>query len=170
MEIATEDGEVIDGENKVLWKQYVERFFKVDKRPEILGIGDESEVCEEEKGCYILEGEVEKALKEMNRKACGDDEVPAELWKGLVKRGIRDMTSLCNFIYESGDWPKDFVTTIMVPIKKKSNTLKCEEYSLILHAAKILLRLLNGRIYGRLERSIGEEQFGFRMGREQGMQ
>ncbi|XP_075230319.1 uncharacterized protein LOC142329530 [Lycorma delicatula] len=98
-----------------------------------------------------MEGEVEKAFKEMkNRKACGVDEVPAELWKGLGERRIRDITSLCNLIYESSDWLEDFMTTIMVPVEKKSNTLKCEEYrttSLISHAAKILLRVVNGRLW-----------------------
>ncbi|XP_075225735.1 uncharacterized protein LOC142326889 [Lycorma delicatula] len=123
---------------------------------------------QKEKGCYFMEGETEKALKEINRKACGVYEVLAELWYGLGERRIRGITSLCNLIYESGYWPEDFMTTIMVPIEKK-NTLKCEEFraiiSLISHTARILLRVLNGRLYGRLERSIGEDKFWFRRGK-----
>ena len=45
-------------------------------RPETLEIEPEEEVDTDEKGPYILQSEVEKAIKEMrNRKGTGDDDV-----------------------------------------------------------------------------------------------
>src|SRR6266576_2691197 len=54
------------------------------------------------------------------------------------------------------------------PHSKKQGTRKCEEYrtiSLISHAAKIMLRILNRRLGRKIEENAGEEQYGFRRGR-----
>jgi hypothetical protein len=46
-------------------------------RPVTLEVEPEEEVDADEKGLYILQSEVEKAIKEMrNKKATGDDDVP----------------------------------------------------------------------------------------------
>ena len=45
--------------------------------PETLEVEPEEEADTDEKGPYILQSEVEKAIEEMrNRKATGDDDVP----------------------------------------------------------------------------------------------
>src|SRR6266576_3275615 len=83
-------------------------------------------------------------------------------------RGIQEIVKLCNRIYTTVEWPKDFVRTVMIPIPKKQGTRKCEEYrtiSLISHAAKIMLRILNRRLGRKMEENAGEEQYGFRRGR-----
>jgi hypothetical protein len=47
-----------------------------------LGVEPEEEVDTDEKGPYILQSEVEKAVKEMrNRKSTGDDDVPGDVLK-----------------------------------------------------------------------------------------
>ena len=49
--------------------------------------------------------------------------------------------SLCNKIYNGGEWPEKFLETVLLPIPKKSNAKKCKEFrtiSLISHTAKIL--------------------------------
>lgn len=70
-------------------------------------------------------------------------------------------------IYDSGEWPDDFLTMIMIPLEKKNNARKCTDYrtiSLISQAAMILLRKLNKRLQGKVDEYLGEEQFGFRKG------
>jgi hypothetical protein len=63
----------------------------------------------DEKGPYILQSEVEKAIKEMrNRKATGNDDVPGDVLKLLGEGGLKTLTKLMNTIYETGEWPKDF--------------------------------------------------------------
>ena len=67
-------------------------------------------------------------------------------------------------IYESGELP-DFLKTLMIPLAKKIGTKKCGEHriiSLVEHAAKILLRVLNRRLERIMEENMAEEQFGFR--------
>ena len=61
------------------------------------------------KGPYILQCEVEKAIKEMrNKKATGDDVVHGDVLKLLGEGGLKIMTRLITTIYETEDWPKDF--------------------------------------------------------------
>jgi hypothetical protein len=72
------------------------------------------EVDADEKGPYILQSEVEKAIKEMrNKKATEDDDVPGDVLK-LMGGGLKIMTKLINTIYETGEGPKDF-TEVTVP-------------------------------------------------------
>ena len=62
-----------------------------------------------EKGPYILQSEVEKAIKEMrNKKATGDDDVPGDVLQLLGEGGLKIFTKLINTIHETGQWPKDF--------------------------------------------------------------
>ena len=151
-----------------LWGKYVEELYQKENRPDSLNVENEDDVPDDEKGYYILNEEFEQALKEMrNGKATGTDEIPVELIKCLGD-GKREILHLCNEIYEKGDWPQDFTETVLVPLQKKSNARKCSEYrtiSLISHSAKILLRILNRRLYSKVSGELEEEQFGFRKGR-----
>lgn len=57
---------------------------------------------------------------------------------------------------------------IMILIEKESNDKKCEDFrtiSMISHAAKVLLEVINRRHSERLDKCIAEEQFGFRRGK-----
>jgi len=48
----------------------------------------------------------------------------------------------------TGKWPDDFLQTILISIKKKANASRCIEYrtiSLLTHASKVLLRVLNDK-------------------------
>ena len=97
---------------------------------------------EDEKGFPILMEEVEIAIKEMKHgKATGVDGIPIELVKCLGE-GKKEILSLCNLIYNEGEWPKEFMETVLLPIPKKSNAKKCKEFrtiSMISHTAKIIL-------------------------------
>ena len=58
------------------------------------------EVNTEQKSTYILQSEVEKAIKEMrNRKATGDDDVPGDVLKLLGEGGWKILTKLIKTIY-----------------------------------------------------------------------
>lgn len=82
---------------------------------------------------------------------------------------IEEIFQLIKSIYETGIMPSDFQVTKIVTIPKKPNTLKCEEHrtlSLISHASKIILKIIQNRIRTKVEESIGKDQYGFR--REKG--
>jgi len=112
---------------------------------------------------------VEKAIKEMrNKKATGDDDVPADVLKLLVDGGLKIMTKLINTIYETGEWPKDFLEVTIITLKKKPQATKFNDHhtiSLIAHTAKIVTKILRRRIEKKIEEVLGEDHFGFRRGK-----
>ena len=66
---------------------------------ETLDVETEKEVDTDERGPYILQSEVEKAIKEMrNKKATGDDDVPGDVLRLLREGGLKIMTKLINTI------------------------------------------------------------------------
>ena len=86
-------------------------------------------IPEDGKGYPILEAEVEKALKGMRKgKTCGIDDMPAELLKYLENKARKGIVYLCNEIYNKGEWPEDFLATVMIPIEKEKHTKKCEAH------------------------------------------
>ena len=67
---------------------YITELYDQSNRPESLESELEEEVDTDEKGPYILQSEVEKAIKEMgNKKTTGDDDVPGDVLKLLGKKG-----------------------------------------------------------------------------------
>ena len=87
--------------------------------------------------------------------------------KECGEEATTEMVELCQQIYREGKWPKDFTQIVLLPLRKKPNAVECEEHrtiSLILHAAKILLKLMMRRIEAKAKDFIGKIQFGFRKG------
>ena len=78
------------------------------------------------------------------------------------------MQKLCNEILEKRVWPAQLTESILIAIPKKSNSRKCSDYrtiSLINHAAKVMLKILQKRMAPRIEEILSESQAGFRPGR-----
>jgi hypothetical protein len=64
-----------------IWENYITELHDRPHRPETLEVEPEEEVHTDENGPYILQSEVETAIKEMrNKKATGDD-VPGDALK-----------------------------------------------------------------------------------------
>ena len=107
-----------------------------------------------------------------NGKATGVDGIPIELVKCLGE-GKKEIMSLCNKIYNEGEWPEEFKETMLLPIPKKSNAKKCKEFrtiSLISYITKILLRILNRRLRSKMKEELEENRSASRMGKVQEMQ
>lgn len=170
--IKNKDGKILTESKEVLyrWKEYIEELYDKSGKPEELPIGPE-ETEGEDNGPDIIREEVEEAIKFLkNNKSEGIDNIPAEIIKNLGERATKELFHICQEIYNTGEWPKDFTKTIITPIEKKVNALECKDYrtlSLLCHASKIMLRILKKRIEGKVEavNFLGEDQFGFRKGR-----
>jgi hypothetical protein len=134
-------------------------------RPEHLEVEPEEEVDEDEKGPYILQSEVEKAVKEMrDKKATGYDDVPGDVLKFLGEDDLKLISQLISNICVTGEWPRDFTEVTMIALKKKPKATKCNDHrtiSIIAHAAKIVARILRRRIERKTEEALGD-QFGIR--------
>jgi len=152
-----------------IWENYFTELHDRPNRSVTLEVEPEEEVDADEKGPYILQSEVEKAIKEIrNKKATGDDDVPRDVFKLLGEGGLKIITKLINTIYETGEWPKDFTEVTMIALKKKPQATKCSDHrtiSLIAHTAKIVAKILRRRTEKKIEGVLGEDQFGFRRGK-----
>jgi len=153
-------------------ENYVTKLYDRPNRPETLNVEPEVEVDTDEKVPYILQSEVEKAVKEMrNRKVRGDYYYYyyyGGVLKLLGKGGLKMLTKLINTIHETGEWPKDFTEVTIIALKKKTQASKCSEHrtiSLIAHTAKIIAKILRRRIERKIENVLGEDPFGFRRGK-----
>ena len=108
---------------------YYTELYDRPNRPETLEVEPEEEVDTDEKGPYVLQSKVEKAIKEMKKKkATGDDDVPGDVIKLLGEGGLKIMTKLINTIYEIGEWPKGFTEFTMIALKKKPQATKCSDH------------------------------------------
>ena len=75
---------------------------------------------------------------------------------------------ICNKIWKTGEWPKDWTQSLVITLPKKGNLQKCQNYrtiSLICHPSKVMLRIILNRLKPVAEKIIAEEQAGFRAGR-----
>lgn len=78
------------------------------------------------------------------------------------------MLPLCNGLYGPLEWSNDFVKAIMIPREKIRRSMHevVKISCVIKHSTKIILRILNRRIDGRINEDIKREKFVLR--REKG--
>jgi hypothetical protein len=74
-------------------ENYITELYNRPNRLETLEVEPEEEVDTDKKGPYILQSEVQKAIKEMrNKKATVDDDVPGDALKLLGEGGLKMIT------------------------------------------------------------------------------
>ena len=117
----------------------------------------------------ILECEVKWAIGSINRnKASGGDGIPAELFQILKGDAVKVLHSICQQIWKTQQWPQDWKRSVFIPIPKKSNSKECSNYCtivLILHASKVMLKILQARLQQYVNCELADVQNGFRKGR-----
>src|SRR5438876_4365941 len=125
------------------WAEYVKELYKDENR----GVDDIIDMGQMENEVYtICSEEIEAVIRDLPKgKACGSDNISAELLQYMGEKGIQIMTKLINKIYKSGYIPEDFRETIFCT---NSKVCKAQEYrdsrtiALISHASKVLLHLI----------------------------
>ena len=101
-------------------------------------------------------------------KASGGDGIPIELFQILNDDTVKLLLSICQQIWKAQQWPQNQKRSIFTPIPKKGNTKEVSDYitiALILHASKVLLKILQARLPQYVNREIPDVQAGFRKGR-----
>ena len=80
----------------------------------------------------ILESEVRWALGGITiAKASGGDRIPPELFKILKDDAVKVLRSLCQQIWKTQQWPRDWKRSVFIPIPKKGNARECLKYHII---------------------------------------
>ena len=153
------------------WHEYCSELYnyQISAEREVLQELKDRTADQTEDDPEILECEVEAALKALKHgKSPGIDNIPAELLAYGGESVVKAYTRICNRVFKTGNWPKDWTTSIVIPLPKKGNLKKCNNYrtiSLISHPSKILLKVILKRLQPQAEAILSEEQAGFRKGR-----
>ena len=94
----------------------------------------------------ILECEVKWALGSITmNKASRGDGIPVELFQILKDDTVKVLSSICQEIWKTQQWPQDWKRSVFIPIPKKGNPTECSNYptiALISHASKVILKIL----------------------------
>ena len=94
-------------------------------------------------------------------------QLPAELVRAGGEEVITALTTNCNKIWQTGEWPTHWTQSLVNTLPKKSNLQQCQNYrniSLISHPSKVMLKIILNRLKPQAEKII-TEQAGFRSGR-----
>ena len=87
-----------------------------------------------------VECEVKWALGSISmNKASGGDAIPDELFQMLKDDVVKVLHSICQQIWKTQQWPKDWKRSVFIPIPKKSMP-KNVQTTLQLHSFHILAR------------------------------
>ena len=77
----------------------------------------------------FLECEVRWALQSTAvNKASGCNEIPVELFKTLKNDAVKMLHSICQQIWKSQQWPRDWKRSILMPIPKKGSIKECANH------------------------------------------
>ena len=98
----------------------------------------------------ILECEVKWALGSITmNKASGGDGIPAELFLILKGDAVKVLQSICQPIWKTQQWPRDWKRSVLILNPKKGNVKICSNYRVIIlisHASKVMLKILQVRL------------------------
>src|SRR4029077_7080220 len=163
--IKDKQGKLIMEKEDILkrWAEYVEELYEDKNR----GVTDMGDLVNEE--WTIGSDDIRKIINALPKeKACGIDNISAELLQNMGEEGLKIITKMINMIYKSGYIPEDFRKSGFVTIPKVSKTQDCGDFrtiALISHASKILLQLIKNRITPIIESQLEDSQMGFRKGK-----
>ena len=146
-------------EIKKSWQEYTEELYKKDLNdPENHDIITHLEPD-------ILQREVKWVLGSITtNKASGDSGIPVELFQILKDDAIKMLHSVCQQIWKTQQWPRDWKRSVFIPIPEKGKAKECSNYrtiALISHASKVMLRILQARLKQYVNRELPDVQAGF---------
>jgi len=98
-----------------------------------------------------------------NRKICGLDNLPMELWKFGGNELKMHILELFNKIIDKNQMPQEWERGMVINIHKKGTKSKCENYrgiTLLPTAYKLSANIIKNRLNEHLEDEMVEEQCG----------
>ena len=88
---------------------------------------------------------MEAAVQSLKKgKSAGVDNIPAELVQADGEDVITAVTTICNNIWQTGEWPTPWIQSLVITLPKKGNLQQCQNYrmiSLISHPSKVSANL-----------------------------
>ena len=94
-------------------------------------------------------------------KSAGVDNIPAELVQAGAEDVITALTTICNKVWQKGEWPTPWTHSLVITLPKKGNLQQCQNYitvSLISHPRTVMLKTILNKLKPQTETIIAEEQ------------
>ena len=91
-----------------------------------------------------------------------------QLFQRLKDDAVKVLHSICQQIWKTQQWPRDWKRSVFIPITKKGNAKECSNYhttALFSHASKVMLKILQVRLQQYVNCELPDVQAGFRKGR-----
>ena len=130
---------------KKRWQEYTEELYKKD-----LHDPDNHDGVIIQLEPDILECEVKWALESITmNKASRCDGIPAELFQILKDDAVKVLHSICEQIWKTHKWPRDWKRSVFISVPKKGNAKECTNYhtiALISHASKVMLKIFKAKL------------------------
>ena len=149
---------------KKRWQEYIEELYKKDLHDPDNHDGVTTHLEPE-----ILEYKVKWTLASMTtKKASGSERIPVDLFQILKDDAMKVLHSTCQQIRKTQQWWQDWKRSVFIPIPKKGNDKEWSNYctvSLISHARKQMLKILQARLQQYMNCELPDVQAGFRKGR-----
>lgn len=151
---------------KETWERYFKELYRENREIDHQWKIEDNRDSEETEPTFEEFLEVIKLLK--CNKAPGPDEIINEVIKNGGNELLTRIHNIIVQIWKREMMPKEWKNGLLVPIFKKGDSTKCENYRgimLLNTAYKILTSIIRQRIGKYSERRLGEYQQGFRKGR-----
>ena len=133
--IEDKNGSLLTDNTAVLiqWTEYCQELYSIlESKTNSVDETDDMQVMKE----------VEEATRTLKGgKSPATDNIPEELLKHDGHEMIKVLTTLCQRIWKTKDWPKEWTQSMIIPLKK-GNLRLCKHFrtiSLISHPSKIML-------------------------------
>ena len=113
----------------------------------------------------ILRKEVEAAVQSLKKgESAGIDNIPAE----LVQAGGEDVstahTTICDKVWQTGEWPAPWTQSLVIIFPKKGNLQQCQNYRTITSHPPSVTKQSHAEDHTKQIEATSGEQDGFREG------
>ena len=81
---------------------------------------------------------------------------------------MKVLHSICQQIWKTHQWSRDWKKSVFIPIPKKGKAKECSNYRMIAvisHASKVMLKILQARLQQYMNCELPDVEAGFRKGR-----
>ena len=145
---------------KKRWQEYTEELYKKD-----LHDPDNHDNVITHLELDILECKVKWALGSITtNKASRGDGIPVELFQILKDNAVKVLYSICQQIWKTQPWSRDWKRSVFIPVPKKGNAKECSNHctiALISHTSKVMFKILQAKLQLYMNHELPDVQAGF---------
>ena len=121
----TEEREILNRWTKYCTELY---YYKANGDPSVLDCPQ----TDTEDDHPILRKEVEAAVQTLKKgESAGVNSIPAKLVQAGGEDVITALTTICNKIWQTGEWPTPWTQSLVITLPKKGNLQQCQNYRTI---------------------------------------